>query len=89
MSLTKTTEICVRKTKFGLSTYFRFVLLSSKSICGYTLRYTRKQNPTSKRSSYQNWALLPILQALSANVLNDALDNLGILTSITFKRYFT
>ena len=41
----------------------------------------------SGRSSYQNWVLHPILQAFSANVLESSLDNLGIRTNITFKRY--
>ena len=36
------------------------------------------QNPTSKRSSYQNWDLHPLLRAFSANVLKSSLDNLGI-----------
>ena len=43
----------------------------------------------NKRSSYQNWDLHPILQAFSANVLEGSLDNLGIMTSLTFKRYLT
>ena len=47
------------------------------------------QNSTSKRSSYQNWDLHPLLRAFSANVLESSLDNLGIRTSITFKRYLT
>ena len=44
----------------------------------------------SKRSSYQNWTLHLILQVFSATVSSNSLDkNLGILTSITFKRYLT
>ena len=43
----------------------------------------------NKHSSYQNWDLHPILQAFSANVLEGSPDNLGIMTSITFKRYLT
>ena len=42
------------------------------------------RKPTSKHSSYQNGALLPILQAFSSNVLNDVLDNLGILKEHNF-----
>ena len=44
----------------------------------------------SKRSSYQNWTLHLILQVFSATVSSNSLDNnLGILTSKTFKRYLT
>ena len=45
----------------------------------YSTVYINDGNPR-----YQNWALLPILQAFSVNVLNDVLDNLGILKERNF-----